>query len=98
VSEVEEADCNTISGWVWDKYKPNAQVNVDLWDGEQYLMTFPANQFRQDLVDAGYGDGRHGFRILTPPVFKDGHSHTIHLRIAGTKSDLTNMPKVIVCR
>jgi membrane protein involved in D-alanine export len=97
VSEVEEADCNTISGWVWDKYKPNAQMNVDLWDGEQYVMTFPANQFRQDLVDAGYGDGRHAFRILTPPVLKDGHSHTIHLRIAGTKSDLTRPPKVIVC-
>ena len=97
VSEVEEADCYALSGWVWDKHKPNAQVNVDLLDGEQYLMTFPANQFRQDLADAGYGDGRHAFRILTPPVFKDGHSHAIHLRIADTKRDLTNMPKVIVC-
>jgi membrane protein involved in D-alanine export len=97
MSKVEQADCNQISGWAWDKYQP-AQVYVDLWDGEQYLMTFPANQFRQDLAEAGYGNGRHAFRILTPPVFKDGHSHVIHLRIAGTKRDLTNTPMVIVCR
>jgi membrane protein involved in D-alanine export len=97
MSEVEEAGCYALSGWVWDKHKPNAQVNIDVWDGEHYVMTFPANQFRQDLLDAGYGDGRHAFRILTPPVFQDGHPHTIHLRIAGTKRDLTNMPKVIVC-
>ena len=97
MSEVEEADCYLISGWIWDKHRPNSQVNVDLWDGEQYLMTFPAKEFRQDLADARYGNGRHAFRILTSPVFKDGHSHIVHLRIAGTKRDLTNMPKVIVC-
>src|SRR5262249_38023354 len=98
VSEVESADCHEIYGWVWDKHKPNARVNVDLWDGEQYLMTFPANRFRQDLADAGYGDGQHGFFIPTPQVFWSGHSHLMHLRIAGTKKDLTNSPKVIVCR
>ena len=97
LSEVERADCAVISGWIWDKHKPNAQVNVDLWDDEHYLMTFPANQFRQNLADAGYGNGWHAFSIPSPPLFKDGHSHLIHLRIAGTKRDLTNMPKVIVC-
>ncbi len=97
LSEVEDANCTEIFGWLWDKHAPNAPVNVDLWDGEQYLMTFPATEFRQDLADAGYGNGQHAFRIQTPPLFKDGHSHMIHLRIAGTKRDLTNMPKVIVC-
>ncbi len=97
-SDVERADCNVISGWIWDKHRPNAQVNIDLWDGEQYLMTFPANQLRQDLVDAGYGNGRHAFWIPTPPQLKDRRAHVIHLRIAGTKQELTNSPTVVRCQ
>jgi membrane protein involved in D-alanine export len=98
MSKVDQADCNQISGWIWDKYHPDAQVNVDLWDGEHYLMTFPADKFRQDLAEAGYGNGRHAFRILTPPVFRDGHSHLMHLRISGAKRDLADTARVIVCR
>jgi membrane protein involved in D-alanine export len=97
-AEIEQVDCNEISGWAWDKHKPNAQVYIELWDGEQRLMTFSANQFRQDLADAGYGKGRHAFHLPTPLQFKDGHSHLVHFRIAGTRSDLTNTPSVIVCR
>jgi hypothetical protein len=49
-------------------------------------------------VDAGYGNGRHGFRMLTLPQLKDHRSHVIHFRIAGTKQELTNSPKVIHCQ
>jgi membrane protein involved in D-alanine export len=98
LGEVERTNCNVISGWAWDKYQPNVHVNVDLWDGEHYVMTIPADQSRQDLVDAGYGDGQHGFWIATPPLVKDGRSHEIHLRIAGTTHELTNSPQVLVCR
>jgi membrane protein involved in D-alanine export len=97
VGEVERTDCDVISGWVWDEYQANVQVDVDLWDREHYLMTLPANRFRQDLADAGYGNGRHAFQILTPPLLKDGRSHLIHLRIAGTKKELTNSPRVLIC-
>ncbi len=94
---VERADCEEISGWVWRKHEPDAEVNVDLSDGKNYLMTVAANQFRQDLVDAGYGNGRHGFRIATPPQLKDGRSHVIYARMAGTRRNLAKTPRVIVC-
>src|SRR6058998_4181276 len=97
-AEIEQADCHEISGWVWDKYKPKAPVSVELWDGKQYLMTISANQFRQDLADAGYGNGRHSFRFGTPPQLKDGHSHLIRLRVADRGIDLTTTQRVIVCR
>ena len=95
--EVEQADCNEISGWVWDRRQPDAAVSVDIADGKDYLLTFSANQFRQDLADAGYGNGRHAFRIPTPARFKDGQSHVLYLRVAGTKRELANTPKIIVC-
>jgi len=97
-AEIEQADCHEISGWVWDKYKPKAPVSVELWDGEEYLITISANQFRQDLVDAGYGNGRHAFRFETPPPLKDGHSHRIRLRVADRGIDLPTTQRVIVCR
>jgi hypothetical protein len=74
-----------------------AEVTIELWDREQYVMSFPANQFRLDLVDAGYGNGRHAFKIPTPPQLRDQRSHVIHLRVSGTNQELTNSPKVIHC-
>ena len=98
LAEIEQADCHEISGWVWDKYKPKAPVSVELWDGKQYLMTISANQFRKDLAEAGYGNGRHAFRFTTPPQLKDGNSHPIRLRVADRGIDLTTTQRTIVCR
>ena len=98
LADIEQADCSEISGWVWDRYKPKAPVSVELWDSGQYLMNISANQFRKDLVDAGYGNGRHAFRFATPSQFKDGHSHVIRLRVADTRDDLTGTQRTIVCR
>jgi membrane protein involved in D-alanine export len=97
VGDVEQAYCDEIRGWVWDKNQPNAPVDVELWIGDESIMKVSANDFRQDLVDAGYGSGRHGFHIPTPPKLKDGRSHVIHLRVAGTKQDLGHSPRVIHC-
>jgi hypothetical protein len=97
-SKIEHADCAVISGWIWDKNDMDAEVNIELWDREQYVMSFPANQFRLDLVDAGYGNGRHAFKIPTPPQLRGQGPHTIHLRVAGTKQELTDSPRVIHCQ
>jgi len=97
-SKIEFADCKTISGWILDKNDVDAEVHIELWDGDQYIMAFPANQFREDLLDAGYGKGRHAFKIMTPPQLKDQRSHVIHLRVARTKQELTNSPKLIHCQ
>jgi membrane protein involved in D-alanine export len=96
-AKIERADCIVISGWAWDKFDLDAQVNVELWKDDEFVLRVPANEFREDLVDAGYGNGRHGFRILTPEVFKDGRSHLMHLRIAREKRDLADMTRTIVC-
>lgn len=95
---VERADCDEISGWAWDKNKPNAALSVDLFDDTEYLTTIPADEFRQDLADAGYGNGRHAFHIGTPMHFKDGRSHVVHVRVTGTRKNLSTNPVVITCQ
>jgi hypothetical protein len=95
---LDTAVCSFISGWAWDVAQPNMSVKVDIYDGDNLLLTAPADWFRRDLADAHVGNGRYGFVVVPPPGLKDGHDHTIHARISGTKSELGTSPKQILCQ
>jgi hypothetical protein len=96
---LDGADCNVIRGWAWDAMQPNTSIDVDFYiDNDSFRSILaPANQFRQDLVDAGKGNGVHGFSFSTPSFLKDGQPHTIRARFRGTLIDLSNSPKSINC-
>jgi hypothetical protein len=68
---------------------------VDLYDGETFLTTFAADLFRKDLLEAGVGNGNHGFFFPTPASLKDGRPHTVRALIAGTKTELRSSPKTV---
>jgi RHS repeat-associated protein len=95
---LDGADCNGISGWVWNANQPNTPVNVDIYDGNTLIETVAANLFRQDLVNAGIGNGSHGYSIATPASLKNGAAHTIHVKFAGTSAELSGSPKSITCQ
>lgn len=91
------ADCDTISGWVWDGSQPDTPIKVDIYDGDVPFATLTANVFRQDLLDAGKGDGRHGFYCTVPFWLKDGKPHCIRVKVAGTDVELIGTGKTINC-
>lgn len=93
----EMANCERIAGWVWDKNQPAGLVSVDIYDGTTRLASVPANQFRQDLLDAGQGSGKHGFDYTVPERLRDGRPHSIEVKVAGTEFKLDNSPKSITC-
>ena len=68
------ADCSTIAGWAWDASQPTTPIAVDIYDGSTLIGTVTAGNFRQDLQNAGIGDGNHGFQVTTPPGVIDGNS------------------------
>jgi hypothetical protein len=82
----EGVDCNSIVGWVWDKTNPNTRLNVSVVDDTTGVLIASgvANVFRQDLLNAGKGDGAHGFIILTPTAIKDGQTHNVRVMVTGT--------------
>ncbi len=82
--------CDKIFGWAWDRTQPTARVNVDIYDGSTKLGTVTASGFRQDLLNAGIGDGFHAFNFSTPSSLKDGLSHTITIKFANTTFQLSN--------
>ena len=93
----ELTDCNSISGWAWDALQPNTPINVDIYDGPNFLISVTANQFRQDLLNAGKGNGFHGFTFFVPNSLKDGQLHQIGIGFSGTFTGLFNTPKSITC-
>lgn len=90
-------NCDGIMGWAWDKNQPDQPIQVDIYDGDTQLATVTAGDFRQDLLNAGIGNGRHGFTYPVPPRLKDGKPHVIRMKYAGTAIELANTPKEIHC-
>ena len=95
---LDVAECDIIAGWAWDREQLDVPVKVDISDGEVRLATLTANQFRWDLVDAGIGNGSHGFSYAPPTELKDGRARRIRVTISGTDIDLTGKAKPLVCK
>ncbi|MEO8195990.1 MAG: IPT/TIG domain-containing protein [Thermoanaerobaculia bacterium] len=89
-------DCNTTFGWAWDSNAPTGRINVNLYDGSTLLGTALANRFRQDLLNAGIGDGFHAFTFSLPPSVRDGNPHTITAKFGGTSTAIP-IPRTIQC-
>src|SRR5947209_4375438 len=95
VGYFEKATSQQLIGWAWDKSRPDEPVTVEVYNGSTKVMDAPAGLFRQDLVDAHIGNGKHGFIITPPPQFRDGNVHTIHLKVADSNKELIGSPKEV---
>lgn len=92
---LDEADSFQISGWAWDQTRPDSTVQVSIYDGAHLLATVPADQFRQDLLDAGKGNGKQNFTFSLPAGLLDSKQHTIRVKYGGTNLELPASPKTV---
>src|SRR5262249_10528956 len=93
----EGANCTQISGWAWDQNDPNSPINVAIFSDGQLIATVLAIQFRQDLVNAGIGNGYHSFIFNTPASLKDGQPHSITVKFSGSVTTVNGSPRSITC-
>jgi hypothetical protein len=93
----DTTDCKWIIGWVWDEKRPNTPLNVEILDGDVVLDTLTAHSFRQDLLTAGKGNGKHGFRYLIPDSLRDGKQHSIRIKVANSSFSLSSSPQQVSC-
>src|SRR6266702_1386360 len=96
---VDQVTCTTISGWTWNSQQPDTPINVDVYSDGAFLTSVPANQFRQDLRNAGIGNGVHGFSLATPNSLKNAatQTHFVSLNFPGTTLDLNGSPWALTC-
>ncbi|HVG09274.1 MAG TPA: DUF4082 domain-containing protein [Thermoanaerobaculia bacterium] len=93
----ENANCSIISGWAWDQNLPNTPIKVSLDRDNTHITTIDANLFRQDLVNAGKGNGSHAFSFTVDDTWKDGVSHSVRVRHNSSTTSLTWSPRTILC-
>lgn len=90
-------DPERIHGWAWDANNPDRPVTLVIYDGNDILATLVADDFRQDLLDAGKGNGRHAFDLPFPAELCDDREHLIHAEVAGESPMLEIFPRSVTC-
>ncbi|MFC5409888.1 putative Ig domain-containing protein, partial [Larkinella bovis] len=104
---LDQVNCNTISGWVFNYDAPNTPYTVEFLAATgpnpsiataTVVGTTVANIFRQDLLNAGKGNGVHGYSFTVPESLKDNQTQTIWGRVQGSTYVLNWSPKTLTCQ
>jgi hypothetical protein len=89
--------CQEMRGWVWDRSKPNTPLTVEFFAENTAIGTIEAKNFRQDLKDAGKGNGEHGYVFPTPEAAKTGSELRISAKVQGSDYLLKGSPIKLTC-
>lgn len=90
---LDRADRRVIEGWVYNARKPDAPIDVEIYDGAELLAIVTADGLRVDLVSGGKGNGRHCFSLPTPSRLQDRHPRTIRAKVAHSEFELSHSPR-----
>src|SRR5438045_2496357 len=80
---VDPPRAGSLVGWVASS-EPGVRLVVDLFVDGSLADTTVADEFRPDLRDAGYRDGRFGFQFYVPEQYLDGGDHDFDIRVRDT--------------
>ena len=87
---IDRIQGSVIEGWCCDTSRPDETVVVEAVVSNGKRIIAIASVFRQDVRDAGFGNGNHGFRIdLSGLALKD---ETVVVRFLHGKSAITKTP------
>ncbi|BBK36720.1 hypothetical protein STAQ_17980 [Allostella sp. ATCC 35155] len=85
---VDSIENGFVRGWARDEAAPGSRTLVEIYLGDHSLGTTTADRYREDLIAAGMGDGRHGFAFPLPPEARDAPAVAIGVYFAGTRIPL----------
>ncbi|GAB3933876.1 FG-GAP-like repeat-containing protein [Larkinella terrae] len=94
---LDKVECGTIRGWVWDRNKPNTPVTVEFYTDGMVWGSTVANIYRDDLKNAGKGNGAHAYSFTVPNALKDGTTRIIYGRVLGSTYALKDSGKPLTC-
>jgi hypothetical protein len=89
---IDFADWQVIRGWAYDPATPNESLWLEVQVDDGPAAPFLANLRRQDLIDAGYGDGSFGFDLRFPHKLDPLVPHAIMVRRRSDKMPMLYMP------
>ena len=95
VGFLETASRQVISGWAYAPATPNVPVVLAIFNRGALLARCVANMPRQDVRDAGFGNGRCGFNLTLPAPLPALLRHEISVRPDGAATPLPGSPAII---
>lgn len=91
---IDSIDSRGVRGWVWEVDSPEPCL-IQIFDGDHLFAELKAADFREDLKQAGKGEGHCAFRFWFPPEIFDGQWHTIRVEVKGEGDCLPHSKKEI---
>jgi general secretion pathway protein A len=88
----DRADGGRAQGWAFDPNAPQRRLPIEIHCAEQLLATGVADRFRQDLLDAGIGDGYHAFELAVDLSDCQHRLDQLEARVAGQGTKLSGRP------
>jgi len=89
---VDRCDVVGVEGWA-AREGSSEPIEVEVWADALPVANGVADIFRNDLRQAGVGDGTHGFRVILPNSLFDGAEHAISVRERASGIVLDGSPK-----
>ncbi len=93
---VDRLTCHEITGYIWERAKHAKPFEVDISMDGQIIGHVIADELREDLLEKGYGTGRHGFRFPLPATARDGREHWVMAVRPGALQELPG-PYIVHC-
>ncbi len=104
---LDDAGCETISGWTQDPTLPDAAISAHVYfngpagDPNGISVATTAKVYRDDLCMA-INSCSHGYRVPTPLSLLDGAPHNVHVygidaEGSGNNPELAGSPKALTC-
>ena len=87
---VETLSGYTLRGGAWRLEDLSARLTVDISRNGHLVARCVADQFRDDLLSAGIGDGRFGFSVDLPAELFDGIEKSLEIRDASTGQQIVD--------
>ncbi len=92
---VDSLSADWINGWAHDDAQADEPTEVLILVDERLAACVVAGAFRQDLADAGVGNGRKAFGFDPRPFLGDGREHRVRVAFARTGETLPNGRAVV---
>lgn len=92
---LDAATPRRIAGWARDAAHPASPAVLEVFDNGGIITRIVANQFREDLRAAGFGDGLHGFELRLTAGLAPDRRHELRVRRAADGAELPGSPVVI---
>lgn len=94
-SSLDFVDHVQVQGWAQDEALPQAAaISIIICVDGEVVGAVVADQFREDLLDAGIGTGRNAFTFNFPVSLSRDRQHVIHARAQGG-AELAGSPRVL---